>query len=112
MEEEQDGKLSVLDMLIIRGGVSLSSTWYNKLTDTVLLMNYHDSIMLWHQGNIKRSVAAGFVYRIYCACSSWKIFSDSLEKAKCILEKNQYPSDFYEPIIEQALKKIIGAEED
>ena len=28
------------------------------------------------------------------------------------MEKNQYPLDFYEPIIEQALKKIIGVEED
>ena len=49
---------------------------------------------------------------MYRACSSWKNFSDSLAKAKSTLEKNQYPPDFYEPIIEQALKKIFEAEED
>ena len=49
---------------------------------------------------------------MYQACSSRKNFSDSLAKAKSTLEKNQYPPDFYEPIIEQALKKIFGAEED
>ena len=108
MEEEKDGKLPVLDMLIIRDGKSLSSTWYSKPTDTGLLMNYH----ALPPRRYKRSVAAGFVYRIHRACSSWKNFSDSLAKAKCILEKNQYPPDFYEPIIEQALKKIIGVEED
>ena len=108
MEEEKDGKLPVLDMLIIRNGLSLSSTWYSKPTDTGLLMNYHALA----PRRYKRSVVAGFVYRIHRACSSWKNFSDSLEKAKCILEKNQYPPDFYEPIIEQALKEIFGAEED
>ena len=95
-------------MLIIRDGESLSSTWYSKPTDTGLGMNYHALA----PRRYKRSVAAGFVYRIHRACSSWKNFSDSLAKAKCILEKNQYPPDFYEPIIEQALKKIIGVEED
>jgi len=29
-------------------------------------------------------------------------------RAKQILEKNQYPPDFYEPIIEKALNKIVG----
>ena len=108
MEEEKDGKLPVLDMLIIRDGKSLSLTWYSKPTDTGLLMNYHALAPRPY----KRSVAAGFVYRIHRSCSSWKNFSESLAKAKCILEKNQYPPDFYKPIIEQALKKIIGAEED
>ena len=36
IEEEKDGKLPVLDMLIIRDGVSLSSTWYSKPTSTGL----------------------------------------------------------------------------
>ena len=70
-------------------------------------MNYH--ALAPHR--YKRSVVAGFVYRIHRACSSWKNFSDSLHKAKIILEQNQYPPDFYEPIIEQALNKIIGADE-
>ena len=68
MEEEKDGKLPVLDMLIIRDGMSLSSTWYSKLTDTGLLMNYHALAPRRYKG----SVVAGFVYRIHRACSSWK----------------------------------------
>ena len=55
-------------------------------------------------------MVAGFVYRIHRACSTWKNFHVSLEKAKCILELNQYPPDFYEPVIQKALEKIVSAE--
>ena len=55
----------------------------------------------------KRSVVAGFVYRIHRCCSNWKTFHESLEKAKAILKRNQYPPTFYEPIIKEALNKIL-----
>jgi hypothetical protein len=54
---------------------------------------------------------SGFVYRIHRACSTWDLFNKSLEKAKRILEKNQYPPDFYEPIIEKTLRDIIQGKE-
>ena len=49
----------------------------------------------------------GFVHRIYRACSDWNAFHESLERAKKILQKNQYPEVFYEPIISETLTKII-----
>ena len=104
IERENGGTLPFLDMLIVREDTKLSSTWYNKPTDTGLIMNYHSLAPKMY----KRSVVAGFVYRIHRACSSWKNFNESLMKAKCILEKNQYPPDFYEPIIKKALDKIMG----
>ena len=104
IETEVNGTLPFLDMLIVRKGVKLSSTWYNKPTDTGLVMNYHSLAPKIY----KRSVVAGFVYRIHRACSTWQHFHDSLIKAKYILEKNQYPPQFYEPIIRKALEKIIN----
>ena len=56
-------------------------------------------------------MVAGFVHRIHRACSTWNNFHESLLKAKCILERNQYPPDFYEPIIQKALDKILNAED-
>ena len=53
-------------------------------------------------------MVSGFVYRVYRACSSWQNFHDSLGKAKRILEKNQYPPSFYDPIIKQTLDSIVG----
>ena len=107
--EEEDDQLALpfLDMLIYRLGTLLYSTWYNKPTDTGLVMNYHALA----PRRYKQSVVAGFVYRIHRACSTWENFHASLEKAKRILERNQYPPDFYEPVIKKALDKIMNADE-
>ena len=107
-EENEHYSLAFLDMLITRLGTLLSSTWYNKPTDTGLIMNYHALAPRIY----KRSVVAGFVHRIYRACSSWANFHSSLEKAKCILESNQYPPDFYEPVIQKAIAKCLNVEEE
>ena len=55
----------------------------------------------------KKSVVSGFIHRIYRACSSWNLFDQSLEKAKKILKENQYPEQFYEPIINAAITKLV-----
>ena len=107
-EENEHYSLPFLDMLIMRLGTLLSSTWYNKPTDTGLIMNYHALAPRIY----KRSVVAGFVHRIYRACSSWENFHASLEKAKCVLESNQYPPDFYEPVIQKAIAKCLNVEEE
>ena len=60
----------------------------------------------------KRSVVSGFVHRIYRACSTWKHFHDSLEKAKRVLEQNQYPPEFYGPIIYETLTTIVSRNND
>ena len=85
----------------------LQSTWYSKPTDTGLILNFHALA----PKRYKRSVVSGFVYRIYRACSSWALFHDSLEKAKRVLERNQYPPAFYEPLIKQSLENILGVSE-
>ena len=65
-------------------------------------MNYHALTPL----SYRRSVVSGFIYRICYACSNRKNF-ESLGKAKRILDNNQYPSAFYEPIIKKTLIRII-----
>lgn len=102
IEKEVDGEIAFLDMKIIRSNSLLSSTWYSKPTDTGLTMNYHALA----PKKYKRSVVIGFVYRIYRACSNWKNFHTSLESAKKILEHNQYPPAFYNPIIKHTLDRI------
>ena len=103
IEREINGMIAFLDMMIINNGGKLSSTWYSKPTDTGLIMNYHALA----PRRYKRSVVSGFVHRIYRACSTWQYFHQSIVKAKQILEKNQYPPTFYEPIIDQTLNSII-----
>ena len=71
-------------------------------------MNYHALA----PKRYKRSVVSGFVHRIYRACSTWENFHTSLTKAKLILEKNQYPPTFYEPLVRQTLNDILGVHSD
>ena len=94
MESEEEGRLSFLDLLLIRMGCFISSTWYCKPTDTGLVMNFHATAPMRY----KKSVISGFVHRIHRACSSEQNFNDSLEKAKSTLEKNQYPPHIYNTI--------------
>ena len=109
MEEQDDkGQLPMLDMKLVNEQGILSSTWYNKPTDTGLIMNYHSLA----PKRYKRSVVSGFVFRIYRACSSWKNFHESLVKAKKVLEGNQFPPDFYEPIIRKALDDIVRKDKE
>ena len=107
IEREQNGSLPMLDMRIINVEGNLSSTWYSKPSDTGLIMNYHALA----PKKYKRAVVTGFVHRIYRSCSNWNNFHDSVEKAKVILKRNQYPPDFYEPIIRDTLTRIIAPEE-
>ena len=106
-EREENGSIPFLDMQILHHKRDLSSTWYNKPTDTGLIMNYHALA----PKRYKHSVVSGFVHRIYRACSSWQLFHESLEKAKGVLERNQYPPTFYEPIIKQTLDTILATTE-
>ena len=102
MERENENCIPFLDMKLINAGGKLTSTWYSKSTDTGLTMNFHALAPIKY----KRSVVSGMVYRIHHACSTWKHFHESLRKAKILLENNQYPRSFYDPIIERTISKI------
>ena len=104
IEEETENSITFLDMRIIReSDGSLHSTWFTKETDTGLIMNYHALAPIRY----KKSVISGLIHRIHRACTSWKYFHESLEKAKIILQKNQYPPSFYEEIIRKVIEKLI-----
>ena len=106
IERESESQLLFLDMEILNVQRQLSSTWYNKSTNTGLIMNFHTIAPKRYN---KRSGVSGFVHRIHRACSSnWVNFQDSLEKAKKVLEKKQYPPVFYNPILEDTITRLIN----
>ena len=102
IEMEENGKIPFLDIEISHVGNRLSSTWYVKPTDTGLIMNYHALA----PKRYKKSVVQSFVHRIHRCCSTWENVTSSIQRAKEVLEKNQYPAQFYEPIIGETLNKI------
>ena len=66
IEREVDGAIPCLDMRIMNTHGRLTSTWYNKPTDTGLMMNYH----ALSPKRYKRLVVSGVVHRILRACST------------------------------------------
>ena len=106
LEVEEDGKIAFLDLKVINNNGTLSTTWYRKPSDTGLILNYHAIAPVCY----KRSVVSGFIHRIYRSCSSWQNFHESLLLAKDILEKNQYPPEFYDPIISNTIDQLKSAE--
>jgi len=47
------------------------------------------------------------IHRIFRSCSTWKNVHESLERAKKLLNDNQYPPSFYNPIISKCLYSLI-----
>ena len=100
--------LPFLDMCIIHINNELHSKWYQKPSDTGLVMNFHALA----PKKYKRSVIQGLVYRIYRASSHWCYVHEGLTKAKEILERNQYPPQCYDSIFKETLEKIIVGKEN
>jgi len=90
-ERENNQSIPFLDTKIIRSDDKFQSTWYTKLTDTGVTMNFHYVAPLKY----KRSVISRLVHRIYHVCSLWSNIHSCMIKAKKMFEKNQYlPADF------------------
>lgn len=103
VERERNNRIAFLDMELHRNNKKLHSTWYTKSTDTGLIMNFHSLAPIKY----KKSVVCGMIHRIFRSCSNYTTFHESLQKAKSILEKNQYPKSFIDPIIKNTLEKLI-----
>ena len=59
----------------------------------------------------KKSVIIGMIHRIFRACSTYKHFHESLQKARDILLKNQYPESVIDRLIKDTLNKIFEKKE-
>ena len=55
----------------------------------------------------KKNIVQGTVHRVFNASSNWHAFTESIAEVGCMLEKNQYPPQLYEPIIHETPNKII-----
>ena len=89
--------------MLMHQGQNIESTWYTKPSNTGVTLNFHAIAPL----SYKRSVVRSFTHRIWNSCSTYEHFHNSLSNAKYILEDNQYPVRFYEPIIHATMEKIV-----
>ena len=103
IERQESGCLPFLDMMVKQADNHVETSWYRKPTDTGLTLSYRALAPMRY----KQNIVQGTVHRIFHASSNWHFFTEGIIVATHMLEKNQYPSQFYEPIIRKTLNKII-----
>ena len=106
IEEETEEKIPFLDMLLERTDNRITTSWYSKPTDTGLMMSFRACAPTRY----KKNIIEGTVHRLYNTTSSWTAFHQGLESAKITWEKNQYPPDFYEPIVADTIGKFLTSD--
>ena len=87
---------------------NITCHWYQKPTDTGMLLNFRRCAPLQH----KKNGIQGTVHRAFNATSNWLAFNEALEKNKTCWTKNQYPEDWSSKIVNQTLEKIISGGKD
>ena len=67
-------------------------------------MNFHTLAPMCY----KRSVVESFVHKVYRGCSRWENFHGSMKKLRRLLQQNQYPQTFYDPIISNTIENLVS----
>ena len=78
IEREANNGIAFLDLYITRDNRKVTTSWYNKPTDTGVQLNYHACAPTKY----KRNIVEGSVHRIHHTTSTWEAFNDSIEKLK------------------------------
>ena len=78
MEEEEDGRIVFLCMLVHRQNGKCDTKWYLKPTNTGLCLSFYAVAPTRY----KRNIVEGMIRRIDSTTSNWLNFSEGLEKAK------------------------------
>ena len=97
IERQENGSFPFLDMRVKQTGADVDTTWYRKPTDTGLTLSFRALTPMRY----KKNTVQGTVHRVFNASSNWHAFTESITAVGCMLEKNHYPPQFYEPIIRE-----------
>ena len=105
MEQEQDNKISFLDVLISRqADETLETSVYRKPTFSGLLLKWDSYVPKQY----KKSLVQGFICRAWRLCSSFDKFHSELDYIRSLLRANGYPLNFIESNIHKFLNKCYS----
>ena len=107
LETQNGSELAFLDPKInVNGDRNISCHWYQKSTDTGIILNFRSCASLQH----KKKVIQGTVHRILNAISDWQSFDGALKKNQVIWTENQYPTKWSSSIVNETLNKTVTRE--
>ena len=93
-EKESDGKISFLDVLIIREGKKIKTNWYQKPNYFGRLLNFFSH----HPLNYKTNVINNLVDR-GIVLAHITFHKENIQRIKTILLNNNYPINFIKQVI-------------
>ena len=100
VEEEVDGSLSFLDIVISRNEGKLTTSIHRKKTFSGVYVNYNSFL----PRDYKRGLISTLLHRAYTICSDYGKLHLEIERLKTIWQKNSFPLSF----IDRCVKKIFG----
>ena len=108
-EIETDCGIPFLDLTVVRkGDLSFSVSWYQKITDTNVILNHYSLA----PGQCKNALIRGTIHRLFQITPDWKNFDEDLGSAKKkVFEANQYLLSAYNPLIRESLNCILGGDD-
>ena len=102
-EEEQDNKISFLDISITRVGNELQTSLFRKNTFSGVYLNFNS-----HLPNMyKKGLIDTLFYRAYNICSSYASFDQEINYPKTVWQKNSFPLFFIDKCVQKFLNKLF-----
>ena len=106
-EHEKDGKLTFLDVEIIKQGTEILTKWHLKATNTGTYVPKQSYSPKSH----KTAAIKSLIYRAYRICSSEDLFKECYSIIESIFINNGYHYDFIEKIKNKTIKNFHKKQE-
>lgn len=108
VEEEKNGQLAYLDVLVIRTDEQvLETNWHRKCIRSDRMLNFYTH----HPMTQKLNTARNFVNRVL-TLSSEKFHEDNVKQVRTILSLNNYPAHIINQIVRSELEKVTATADD
>ena len=101
VKEEQDNKISFLDISITRVGNELQTSWFRKKTCSVVYFNFNSHL----PNTYEKGLIDTLLYRAYNICSSYSSLHQEINYLKAVWQKNSFPSFFF---IKKCVQKFLN----
>ena len=103
-EEENEGKLPFLDVVITKTSHGIETTVYKNPTFSGLYTKWHS----YTPTKYKRNLINNLLHRAHQICSSFTLLHKECNQISSVLEKNGYPKNFLNKHINRFMEKHYG----
>jgi hypothetical protein len=107
MEIQSDSAIPVLDVLVIRKGITLATKVYRKPTHTGQFLSFKSN----HPLHVKRGLIHSLHNRASTICQEWQGLLNKISSLRCDLQVNSYSQGFIASVIDSKGSNCPNKEE-